>query len=225
MLEVGNTNFKLVYPICQKKRINNHVRENSNVNGRPLNINPKLNLLNGERDGYGKLCTRVWERGDSFLVDLDPLKVLDESLKYMNSNLKGAIKSAKLIIGMCLAVNPYHGIFMFPVKGPSNDDCFWINAAAVQNTSPSGRQTKVVFHDGYSIKEESRFTAFNNKLLIARNLGEITKERISIRKSYLWRLKDPRRSSRKTTAVIISSLLKQSTTNKICSGSYLVRTI
>ncbi|WML48492.1 competence protein ComK [Neobacillus sp. PS3-34] len=61
-------------------------------------INQRLNLLMGEYDQYGKLCTRVWEVDKSFLVDMPPLEVLDKSLKFINSNLKAATISAKSIV-------------------------------------------------------------------------------------------------------------------------------
>ncbi|WP_311315857.1 competence protein ComK [Neobacillus sp. MER 74] len=142
----------------------------------------KMILLTGEYDGYGKLCSRVMAGGASFLVNRSPLQILDDTLIYIGYDLRGAMGSAKIILGersRCpIIVNPYQGICLFPNNSPNNADCIWFNPEHIVRTKAMGRnQTEVELSNGHSIIVDSRLTSFNNKIHKANKLMQISMKR------------------------------------------------
>jgi competence protein ComK len=138
-------------------------------------------LLTGEYDGFGKLCARVMAGGASFLVDRTPLQLLDDTLVYLGYDLRGAMSSAKLILGermRCpIIVNPYLGICLFPNKSPHKPDCIWFNPEHIVRTKAMGTKTEVELSNGHSILVETRLTYFNNQIHKATQLMQITMKR------------------------------------------------
>ncbi|MFS0638168.1 competence protein ComK [Mesobacillus foraminis] len=145
-------------------------------------IKQKTELVTGEFDGYGKLCTRVIEGNMPLLVDLPPNKVLIESTNYYGSNLKGAIEGAKTILGnihLCpFMVSQNLDICLFPNKSSVHHDCIWFNHEHVLNTWSQGRYTIVEFRNGNSLKLRTRQASFNSKKQKAGDLRRILTERV-----------------------------------------------
>lgn len=145
-------------------------------------IDKKMNMMMGEYDKNGKLCTRVMEEVLSFLVDKTPIQILDESLKYINSDLRAAIASAKTIVPSTsmvpVVINPFHEIVVFSHKSMNNEDAIIFNEIKIYNTMAQGLKTKVVFHSGHSILVDARLTPFNHKRTAAADLRKITASRL-----------------------------------------------
>ncbi|MBT2738097.1 competence protein ComK [Bacillus sp. ISL-7] len=144
-------------------------------------IEKKMILLMGEYDCYGKLCARVMAGGSSFLVDRTPLQLLDDTLNYIGYDLRGAMASAKLILGeraRCpIIVNPYLRICLFPNKSPHKGDCIWFSPEHIVRTKAMGNKTKVELSNGHSIIVDSKLTFFNNRIHIANQLMQISMKR------------------------------------------------
>lgn len=138
-------------------------------------------LMTGEYDNYGKLCTRVMTEKRAFLVDRIPKQVLDDSLKYIGFDLKGAITGAKSLLdikSMCpIIVNPYQKVSLFPTKSPKQADCIWFNPEHIYKTKAIDTMTEVYFTNGYSITVDVRRSSFIAKMENARRLVQISAER------------------------------------------------
>ncbi|MEH7076562.1 competence protein ComK [Neobacillus drentensis] len=146
-------------------------------------VEKKMILLTGEYDGYGTLCTRVVTGGVSFLVDQTPLQLLDDNLVYIGYDLRGAMSSAKNIlgerVGCPIIINPYLGICLFPNKSPYKSDCIWFNPEHIVRTKAIGAKTEIELSNGHSIIVDTRLTSFNNKILQAKQLMQITVKGVS----------------------------------------------
>ncbi|MED4206660.1 competence protein ComK [Neobacillus mesonae] len=144
-------------------------------------IDEMMILMTGEYDQYGKLCTRVMDGAAAFLVDRTPLQLLDDTLTYIGFDLRGAMSSAKLILGKKMKypviVNPYLGVCLFPVNSPHKADCIWFNPEHIMKTTAAGNKTKVELSNGYYIMVDLKLYYFNNKIQTARQLMRISKER------------------------------------------------
>jgi competence protein ComK len=144
-------------------------------------INQNTVLITGEYDKTGKLCTRVLEVEKSFLVDITPEKLIDDSIQYLGFDLPGAIKSSKKILGpmkMCpFMVNQPLGLCMFPVKSVKKPDCVWFVLAHVKKPEQCGIQTKVHLSHGHSIMVDLKLSAFKKRYNRAIDLCRITSER------------------------------------------------
>lgn len=138
-------------------------------------------LMTGEYDSYGKLCARVMAGKTSFLIDRTPLHLLDDSLIYIGFDLRGAMKSAKMMLdkrNKCpIIVNPYLGICLFPSHSPYKADCIWFNPEHIVKTNAAGNKTEVILSNGHSILVDSRLTYFNDKIQTAVQLKRMSTER------------------------------------------------
>ena len=138
-------------------------------------------LMTGEYDKYGKLCARVMIGKETLLVDRTPVQLLDDTLKYIGFDLRGALLGAKEIIGekyMCpVMVNPYKGICLFPNKSPKKEDCIWFNPDHIVNTKSRKDKTEVELSNGVSLLIDSKRSYFNTKLQTAYQLKRTSIER------------------------------------------------
>lgn len=138
-------------------------------------------LMMGEYDQFGKLCARVMAGKSSFLVDRTPLHLLNDTLTYIGFDLRGAMTGAKSILGKkikCpIIVNPYLGICLFPNKSPQKADCIWFNPEHIITTTAMGNETKVELSNGYSIRVDSKLSAFNEKIQTANQLIRLSMDR------------------------------------------------
>jgi competence protein ComK len=135
----------------------------------------------GEYDPYGKLCSRIMVEKTTLLVDRHPLHLLDDTLKYIGSDLRGAIAGAKYILNKTVKcpviVNPYQSVCLFPSKSPQKQDCIWFNPDHIVNIKAIGNKTQVELSNGHFMLVDAKLTAFNNKLQTAHQLKRLTKER------------------------------------------------
>ena len=158
-----------------------HLREWSTIIIKNFFIDKKVILAMGEYDQNGKLCSRIMVEKTTLLVDRAPLNLLDDTLKYIGFDLRGAIAGAKYILNktvMCpIIVNPYQSVCLFPSKSPQKQDCIWFNPDHIINTKSIGNKTQVELSNGHFMLVDAKLTAFNNKLQTANQLKRLTKER------------------------------------------------
>lgn len=135
----------------------------------------------GEYDQNGKLCSRIMVEKTTLLVDTAPLNLLDDTLKYIGFDLRGAIAGAKYILNKkvkCpIIVNPYQSVCLFPSKSPQKQDCIWFNPEHIVNIKAMGNKTEVELSNGHFMLVDAKLTAFNNKLQTANLLKRLSKER------------------------------------------------
>jgi competence protein ComK len=162
-------------------RIHLLIKEWSTIIIKNFYIDKKVILVMGEYDQNGKLCTRVMVEKTTLLVDRPPLHLLDDTLKYIGFDLRGAIAGAKFILNKTvkcpIIVNPYQNVCLFPSKSPQKQDCIWFNPDHIVNTKANGNNTEVELSNDHFMLVDAKLTAFNNKLQTANQLKRPTKER------------------------------------------------
>ncbi|MGX6444036.1 competence protein ComK [Neobacillus sp. K501] len=143
-------------------------------------INQDLTYMFGFNDRRGKKCTLVMEFNRVFIVERSPLEILDDSIRCIGFDLKGALDSSKLIIGnnvMCpVMINHIHSICVFPDKSYKHVDTIWFNPNQILRTLSLKRKTHVEFRNGLSLIVDSKLYAFNHKWKSAEQLRKITVE-------------------------------------------------
>jgi competence protein ComK len=158
-----------------------HLKEWSTIIIKNFFIDKKVILVMGEYDQNGKLCSRIMVEKTTLLVDRAPLNLLDDTLKYIGFDLRGAIAGAKYILNKTvkcpIIVNPYQSVCLFPSKSPQKQDCIWFNPDHIVNTKAIGSKTEVELSNGHFMLVDAKLTAFNNKLQTANQLKRLTKER------------------------------------------------
>jgi len=134
----------------------------------------------GHYDRNAKLCSLVYELHRTILVDKSPLEILTDTIRCMGNDLKGAITTAKWILGdipMCpIIVNPTYHICVFPTKSIKNDETIWINPVHILRTTSLHGKTQIILNNGRVIPLPCKISSFNTKLQNADQLRKITIE-------------------------------------------------
>ncbi|KAB2332628.1 competence protein ComK [Bacillus mesophilum] len=143
-------------------------------------VNHLTSLIKGEHYMYGHLYTRVIEGNKTFLVRMTPLEVLEYTLTSVGSDLKGATKSARIILGKGymtpIIVNAYQEVCMFPTHSPKSDECIWFNPKHIIDTNSIGSETIVFLSNDCTIIVNIKESTFNIRRFNGKNLLDSTKK-------------------------------------------------
>jgi len=136
--------------------------------------------MRGHYDRFGKLCTQITEANRTFIVDKSPLEVLNDSIRGIGFDLRGALETSKYLLGdvhMCpIMVNPIHQIVLFPTRSPKHEDTIWLNPYPIRRTASNNRKTLITFHNNTTLIVPLRLASFNTKLKTAEQLRDMTVE-------------------------------------------------
>lgn len=134
----------------------------------------------GFYDRYGNRFSVVHEVHRTLIVERSPIEILADSIRRIGFDLRGAIATAKSLLGdiqMCpIMVNPIHQICVFPTKSAKNDDTIWFNPNQIIRTKCCYQKTLVLLGNGRSILVPNKLSSFNTKLQNADQLKKITTE-------------------------------------------------
>lgn len=143
-------------------------------------INQNTLYMYGFYDRNGMLCTIVIETNKTFIVNTDPLTILENSINCIGYNLKGAIASSKWILGNIhmppVMINPIQSICVFSDKSAKNAQTIWFNPAHIVRTTSYKKKTYIEFTNGTTLIIHCSISAFNTKLQNAMQLRNITTE-------------------------------------------------
>ena len=126
-------------------------------------------LFTPKTDKYGRLYTQILEKDNIFLVDKGPTDLMDANLNYYGSSLKGASHGASKILGGVsmtpIIVNERRGIYWFPSKSPSKEDCVWFALHHIKNyRSLTKGKTVVTFNNECTFNLEISYYSFDMKV-------------------------------------------------------------
>lgn len=136
--------------------------------------------MQGFYDRNGKRCTLVRELDKTFTVDRSPLHILEDSIKCIGYDLKGAMASAKWILGEIhmppVMINPIQSICVFSDKSAKNEDTIWFNPVHIVRTISYKKKTYIEFSNGITLILHCSVSSFNTKLQNAMQLRNLTTE-------------------------------------------------
>lgn len=99
-------------------------------------------------DDFGKLVTFVLEANQYFTVEKTPYYVMDKSLRYYGTSMRGAKDGVKEILGNVnmspVIVNVEHGMYWLPTKSPRAADCAWLCLAFIFSCKDDGQGGSIV---------------------------------------------------------------------------------
>lgn len=159
-------------------------------------INPHFMYMGGQYDRNAKLCTIVTELHRTFIVDKSPLEILNDSIRCIGFDLRGAMETAKWLLGnkhMCpVMVNPIHRICLFPDKSFKHNDTKWFNPLHITRTIHSNQQAMIEFTNGRTLIVPMKLYSFNHKLQTAE---QFRKMMVGLERDPLSIEKDPRKGA------------------------------
>ncbi|MFP7299058.1 competence protein ComK [Neobacillus niacini] len=143
-------------------------------------INQHMMYMFGFYDRNGKKYTFVRQFDQVFIVDRSPTEILDDSIRCIGFDLRGAMDTSKMIMGnnmMCpVMINPIHSICVFPDKSHKHDGTIWYNPNQIVRTQSLRRKTYIEFRNGFILMSDSKLFSFNHKWKSAEQLCKITSE-------------------------------------------------
>ncbi len=132
----------------------------------------------GQYDRNAKLCTLVRETTRTFIVDKAPLEILNDTIRCIGFDLRGAMETARSLLGnkhMCpVMVNPIHRICLFPNKSAKHDDAMWFNPVHILRTYTVNGVANINFTNGTTLTIPSKLYSFNHKLQTAEQFMKMT---------------------------------------------------
>lgn len=120
-------------------------------------------------DERGNLIASVMKTNGLFDVNIDPTGLIDFNLRYYGSSLRGARDGAKMILGRGhmnpVIINEKLGIYWFPSKSPSKNDCIWFALHHIREyVEISGKRTKIFFNNGTTLTIDVSRASFDNRV-------------------------------------------------------------
>lgn len=146
-------------------------------------INPKTIALIPEYDQQGNLYSYIIEGNKPMIVKMSPNQIMEQSLLYYCSSMKGACVGSRALLGnmkmIPIVVCSQLEIYWFPCSSPYHDDCVWFSHTHVIDSNENGpKQTTVHLSFGHTITIELKKTRFEKKYDRATKLRYILTERI-----------------------------------------------
>jgi competence protein ComK len=144
-------------------------------------INQLMMYMVSHYDRQGKLITIVIQTDGTFAVDKTPVEIIEDSIRCIGFNYKGALSTAKWILGsdvkMCpVMINPIHNICVFPTQSPKHEETIWFNPAHIFRTRSLCTKTTVELTNGETLVVPCKLSAFLTKLYNAEQLSKVTME-------------------------------------------------
>lgn len=145
------------------------------MNGYDYIIVRETAMIVPEYDCLGNLYSRVIEGKYNFIVKKKPWDLVNDSLKMYCSDLPGAIKGSKSIIGNChtppIRLNGMPDMYWFPHISPNDNECVWLALHHVSTPIPiSKKRTKVITAHGHSIVLNIEIKKFETRMNKAEQL-------------------------------------------------------
>lgn len=132
---------------------------------------------------HGESKSKVIEKNQTFLVDLTPIKIIDDSCKFFGSSYEGRFNGTKSMIGIShkapIIIEESKKIIFFPTSSPRLQGCSWIALNNVEKYIKCNGDTIIKFSCGKDIKLELSYGIVDNQVLRATRLELILEKRLN----------------------------------------------
>ena len=126
--------------------------------------------------------TLVLEEGNTFVVDMPPSKIMEESCNFYGSSLEGRQEGAAKLLNVSykipIIVEDVNNIIFFPTASPRKKDCVWISLNNIKNYYQNNNDIVIVFRNGKKIKVKESYYIIDSQILKATRLGCVIQERV-----------------------------------------------
>ncbi len=131
-------------------------------------ITPGTSLVYPYYNGVGKLCAVLLKDGELVCVKHSPTEVVDLSMKYFGTSLRGGVDGGKSLLGevhmMPVMINESLDMYMFPSKSPSSDRCVWFSLTHILTFLPFDKDhTQVILRDGTVFNIDCSYPVFHSR--------------------------------------------------------------
>ena len=126
--------------------------------------------------------TKVIELSNSFIVDMNSMKIIERSCEFFGSSYIGRHEGTKRLIGISykspIIIEESRNIIYFPTTSPLLDDCAWFSLKHILNYEDSNGKSLIYFENGEKIEIDISINSFDNQFLRATKLESILRKKI-----------------------------------------------
>lgn len=108
------------------------------------------------------------------IINLSPIKIINESCLFFGSSYEGRLESTKKIFGYYkktpVIIEESNNIIFFPLESPRLSTCIWISLNNIKEYYKKGDKTKVIFYCGKQEILPISYLSFDNQILRANRI-------------------------------------------------------
>ena len=127
--------------------------------------------------------SKVIEKTKTFVVDLTPMKIIENSCAYFGSSYQGRFLGTKNLIGIShkapIIIEESREIIFFPTNSPRIYECAWISLKNLQNYKKGKDNTTIIFNNGHLLNLDISYGSLDNQVLRAARLESVLRLRKS----------------------------------------------
>lgn len=125
--------------------------------------------------------SEVYEYEDTFIINKNSTKIVDDSCKFFGSSLNGRHEGTKNLIGVSykspIIVEETSEMIFFPTNSPRISDCTWVSLNNLEDYNKNNGKTQLCFKNGKKIDVDISFNSIENQVLRSTRLESILRKR------------------------------------------------
>lgn len=130
----------------------------------------------------GEEKSRIIEVSREIIVNVPPIKVIDDSCKFFGSSYEGRFSGTKTLIGIShkspIIIEESRKIIFFPTSSPRLLKCAWISLNNIESYIKNNGNTIIRFNCGKTVEIELGYGVIDNQVLRATRLEAVLSKRI-----------------------------------------------
>lgn len=131
----------------------------------------------------GKEATKVIEKQDSFLVNMTPSDIIDQSCRSFGSSYLGRHEGTKHLTGINykapIIIEETQSMIFFPTASPRFSKCAWIALNHVKNHIRFKEKSILYFQCGKNVELDISYGSLENQILRATKLESVLRKKKS----------------------------------------------
>ncbi len=125
--------------------------------------------------------SKIIEKDREFIVDMTPIKIIDNSCQYFGSSYQGRFLGTKKLIGVShkapIIIEESREIIFFPTNSPRLYECSWISLKHLNNYKKNEETSKIFFNNGSLLEVDISYGSLDNQVLRAARLESVLRIR------------------------------------------------
>lgn len=125
--------------------------------------------------------SKIIEKNNEFIVNMTPIKIIDNSCQFFGSSYQGRFMGTKKLIGVShkapIIIEETRNIIFFPTNSPRLYECIWISLRNLSNYLRDDNNSKVVFNNNKHLLLDISYGSLDNQILRAARLESVLRTR------------------------------------------------
>ena len=130
--------------------------------------------------GYNK--SKVIEKDNEFVVNMEPLSIIKYSCEYFGSTYEGRHAGTKSIMNIThkspIIIEESHNLICFPTTSPRLTGCSWIILNNIKSFNGNHESTDIIFDNNYVLNICISINSFENQVHRSYMLESLLRKRI-----------------------------------------------